>query len=233
MPVSAVIRTNPNLDYFAPGCQIIEDTGLITDAEGGFDQISLTILADSKQSIPPTGSTHPELGNMYLFTPSPQRLAGGYYRVQLTYKGLADLHPGQGGRIPTEGGDTGKFTYGMRMVSKTWAPGELTGSVPGLGDPTAYTVNVQEPQKTVKVAWVGTAPFSSLVFAVGPSGRSSELFTGIGTINESFYGSISNPAYNFPNGWVPIDANAEQVAPGKALWMNQVSFVGTPRYSPT
>lgn len=226
-PQGALITYNAGPDNFLGG-QLIEDTGVISDLDGGFDTATLVIFYRSGDAGPTVGDPHPDYSNMFLFGRSPQRLPGGDRRITLTYKGLSTRQTG-GGALPAEGGTAGKFTYGIKMAEKTWGKGDLSGTVDGV-TLSSVAVNVQQPQKTVRVAWVGTAPFSSSIFNM-PNGKSPQNFTGIGAIDQTFYPTLANAAYNFPNGWIPTEASAEQAVPGKGIWLNSVTFVGIPKFS--
>lgn len=225
MPQSAIIHTQPG-ESFAGG-QLIEDTGVISDLDGGFDTATAVVLFPGKPEIKP-GPAHPNYPNMYLFGVSPQRLPGGYHRVTLTYKGVSARSMG-GSEIPSLGGDVGKFTHGVALFEKTWAPGELTGTIDGVNAST-ITVAVTDYRRTVRALWVGTAPVRAPGF---------NKLTGLSNITafgfadtSSPYSFLAKPLRNYPYGWVVKDLSADQAAPGTEIYANSITCVETPKWSP-
>ena len=226
MPAAFIITTSAaGVDAWNGG-QLIEDSGIITDLDGGFDVATLAVFYREGASPPALRSVHPEYENLYLFGISPRRLAGNSLQVTLNYKGLAgrDLFAGT---VPGEGDLNAKFSYGIRLTEKQWPKGELTGTVGGnnLAD---YAVNVMQPQQTVRISWMAKSRISSSIFNFTSGGRSSAQ---LGPIDEGFYSYLANPVLNFPRGWVPIDASSDQAYPGINIWANSITYVGIPEFS--
>lgn len=223
-----LITANPGIDVLAGtlnGAQLIEDSGVITDMDGGFDTATLTVLANSG-SNPVIGESHPAVPNLYLFGISPRPLPGGARQITLSYKGVSGRALGTGDP-PTVGSPIAKFSYGIRLTEKQWPKGELTGTIPGGVDLADFAVNVMQPQQTVRVSWMATSRISGSTFNFA-SGRST---TQLGPIDEGFYSYLANPVLNFPRGWVPMDASSDQAYPGINIWANSITYIGIPEFS--
>lgn len=228
MPAAFLITTNPGADVLQGGlngAQLIEDSGIITDMDGGFDTATLTVLTGPGSS-PSIGESHPTVPNLFLFGVSPRPLPGGAQQITLSYKGVSGRTLGTGDP-PTSGSPIAKFSYGIRLTEKQWPKGELTGTVGGnnLAD---YAVNVMQPQQTVRVSWMASSRISSSIFNFTSGGRSTAQ---MGPIDEGFYSYLANPVLNFPRGWVPIDASSDQAYPGINIWANSITYVGVPEFS--
>lgn len=212
-------------DAFGAGGQLVEDSGVMTDMDGGFDTCSCTVLIPENSSFS-IGDKHPLYKGMWLFGVSPKVVIGGEYLVTLTYKGFYNRDPQS--KIPAEGSVNAKFTYGIQMSQRTWAKGALRGIVDGNVDLSKHTVNVLQPLQTVKVTWIGSAKVDPNIFKI-PNGKYSASY---GELDENFYVEQYDAAYNFPHGWVPTDASSEQAYAGIQVFLNSVTFTAIPKYSP-
>jgi hypothetical protein len=225
MPDAFVIIRGPaGNDAFGVG-QLTEDSGVITDMDGGFDTASCTILVRGEASIS-LGGEHPSYKGMYLFGVSPKTIIGGDSLVTLTYKGFHNRKL-LTGDPPSVGSGEGKFTWGCQMAQHSWAKGDLSGTVDGV-DLATRPVNVLQPHETVKITWLGSAKVNANVFKIS-NGKSSYSF---GPIDEDFYSTMAFPSYNFPHGWVPTDSNSEQAYAGLPVYLNSVTFTAIPKFSP-
>lgn len=227
MPVAAfLITTNPGADVLngLNGAQLIEDSGVITDMDGGFDVATITVLSNSG-SPPNIGDSHPTVPNLFLFGVSPKPLPGGAQQITLSYKGVSGRTLGTGDP-PTVGDAKGKFTYGIRMTERSAAVGEIEGTVDGV-DLSTVAVNIMQPQQTVRISWMGTSRISANAFNI-PNGRGTAQF---GPIDENFYSTITNPIFNYPHGWIPIESSSDQAYPGINIWANSITYVGIPKFS--
>jgi|SRR6478752_967953 len=227
MPAAFLITTNPGTDVLAGGlngAQLIEDSGVITDMDGGFDTATITVLS-SGGSTPSIGDSHPTVPNLFLFGISPKPLPGGAQQITLTYKGVAGRSLGTGDP-PSAGDPRAKFAYSIRMTERNAAVGEMEGTVAGV-DLATVAVNIMQPQQTVRVSWMGTTRISANAFNIA-NGRGTANF---GPIDENFYSTITNPIFNYPHGWVPIESSSEQAYPGINIWANSITYVGVPKFS--
>lgn len=232
MPEACVIIKAPaGLDGFDGLGQLVEESGVVTDLDGGFDVASTTILAHTDGNplpAPGAGSprVHPYYPGLFLFGVSSKRVIGGGILLTLTYKGFHNRDLG-GGDPPSPGDGTGKFTWGCQMAQKSWGKGDLSGTVDGV-NLASCPVNVLQPHETVKVTWLGRSKVNSSVFQIA-NGKSKWNF---GAIDEDFYSTMENPSYNFPHGWVPTDSSSEQAYAGMNVYLNSVTFTAIPKFSP-
>ena len=220
-----IIQNQGGHDVYSEGGQLVEDSGVMSDIDGGFDTYSCTLLFPSKPKFD-KGGEHKELPGMFLFGVSPKPIVGGAYLVTLTYKGFYGREIGIG-TPPPAGSLNAKFTYGVQMSQKTWPKGTLSGTVDGV-TLSNFTVNVLQPLQTVKVTWIGNAKVDPNVFNL-PSGEYGPSY---GPIDEKFYFTLTDAAYNFPHGWVPTDASSEQAYAKIQVFLNSVTFTAIPKYSP-
>ncbi|RYD38987.1 MAG: hypothetical protein EOP87_00185 [Verrucomicrobiaceae bacterium] len=222
-----LITANPGIDVLQGslnGAQLIEDSGVITDLDGGFDTATITALVNSS-SNPAIGESHPTVPNLFLFGISPKPLPGGSRQITLSYKGVSGRALGSG-EPPAAGSQIAKFSYGIRMTERSAAVGEMEGTVDGV-DLATKAVSIMQPQQTVRISWMANSRISANAFNIS-NGRSTAQY---GAIDENFYSTITNPVYNYPHGWVPIESSSEQAYPGVNIWANSITYVGVPKYS--
>lgn len=227
MPEACITLRNPGIDDFDGMGQLVEDSGVTADLDGGFDVATCMILTQNFITlVAKSMKAHPDYTGLYLFGASSKKATGGGYLTTLTYKGF---HGRQllTGQPPLPGSGDGKFTWGCQMAQKSWGKGELSGTVDGV-NLASCPVNVLQPHETVKVTWLGSTKVDSSVFQI-TNGRSKWNF---GPIDEDFYSTMANPSYNFPHGWVPTDSSSEQAYAGMSVWLNSVTFTAIPKFSP-
>lgn len=213
------------MDAFLDGGELVEDSGVISDLDGGYDTASCTVLKRNDGNGPfAVGVASLAYPGLYLFGVSPKRISGGDTLVTLTYKGFYNRT--LGGAKPPVDGDSAKFVWGCTTAQKTWPKGSLSGTVDGV-NLANQVVNVLEPRETVKVIWVGSSKVDSSIFDTS-SAKGSGSF---GAIQDGPYSAMAEPTYNFPHGWVPTDSSSEQAYAGFPIWLNSVTYTGIPKFS--